>query len=459
MAITQSRMQLSDFLHGRATASPELFGRNVDTGAGGNAWEDFVAARPDLIGTPDFHLNSQPYKDYLTQTRLLAGRTPQQFIEEWNRSMGVSNPSSQGGAVLNSDGTVSMYEDTAPDIGETLVPLAMSVFAGGALASQAAALGGGAATGGYVSPELTNLVPQTGANLTGGSLAPSIGANGSSTAFKGNIFQQGGSMGDNLPLVDDWANWGSSTPSPDWYTPDGGSFGPAASDVVYGTANPTLSELNAGITLPVSQGGSIPDSVFGNLVQKVGPSATQSLLSKFFSGDMKAEDWASIGGKLLAAGLGAAGSASQAGALKDLAEKYAGYGAPSRARYEGSFAPGFTMANEPGYKDAIDESSKSILAKLSASQGNPYGTPQGLIDANKAVVSGTALPALYNYRNQNASTGGYGAYNTAAPGAATAAVGQEGNIWNALGYGLNSIVNPQPSLTDIARALKMGGLA
>jgi hypothetical protein len=142
----------------------------------------------------------------------------------------------------------------------------------------------------------------------------------------------------------------------------------------------------------------------------------------------------------------------QAGALGDLAAKAEGYGAPSRARYEGSFAPGFSMANEPGYKDALDSTSDSLLRRLSATGGNPFGNPGGLIETNKQINAGLALPALQNYRNQNAATGGFGAFNTAAPGLAANAAGQDNSWLTVLGGGLSNILNPpkQTGAADLA---------
>jgi 7-keto-8-aminopelargonate synthetase-like enzyme len=61
------------------------------------------------------------------------------------------------------------------------------------------------------------------------------------------------------------------------------------------------------------------------------------------------------------------------------------------------------------------------LRRLSATGGNPFGNPGGLIEANKQIGASLDAPWLQNYRNQNASTGGYGAFNTAAPGAAMTA--------------------------------------
>jgi hypothetical protein len=166
-------------------------------------------------------------------------------------------------------------------------------------------------------------------------------------------------------------------------------------------------------------------------------------------------DLAKILGNVGAAGLGAYASNQQAGALTDLANKYMGFGAPSRDRYEASFAPGFDLsASDPAYKGALDSTMDATLRRLST-QGNPFGNPGGLIEANKAVVNSTALPALQEYRRLNAGTGGLANMNAAAPATANAAIGASGNVYNAIGSGIADITNPKTSCADLIK--KYGG--
>jgi len=157
-------------------------------------------------------------------------------------------------------------------------------------------------------------------------------------------------------------------------------------------------------------------------------------------------------GPLLATGLGIYGSDKQADALRDLGNQYTGFGAPSRGRYEAAMTPGFDPTSIPGYAGALDTASNSILSRLSASGGNPYGNPGGLISANKAIVSGTALPAINEYTRQNANVG-FGNSMNAAQNFQTAGVGADANVYNALGFGLNQILNPQPTLMDIYKII------
>ena len=148
-------------------------------------------------------------------------------------------------------------------------------------------------------------------------------------------------------------------------------------------------------------------------------------------------------------------SGNQADALKGLSEQFAAYGAPSRARYEASFAPGFMP---PEVQTSIDAATETGLRKLSASGGNPFGNPSGLAELNRFVTGNVALPAIQQYRNQQAATGGYGAFNAAAPGAAANSIGADSNIWNAAGYGLGQLFNPPQSLSQqIERLLRGSG--
>lgn len=155
-------------------------------------------------------------------------------------------------------------------------------------------------------------------------------------------------------------------------------------------------------------------------------------------------------------------NSQNAGNAQDLANQFANYGAPSRERYENTFkrnadgTPAFSMMNDPGYADALAQTSDTLLRRLSAQGGNPFGNPGGLIEANKQINASLALPALQNYRNQNASTGGFGAFNTAAPGAMANASGQDNNWLTTLAQGVGSIVNrPESGEQGILNAIRM----
>ncbi len=167
---------------------------------------------------------------------------------------------------------------------------------------------------------------------------------------------------------------------------------------------------------------------------------------------------AKILGTLGGAGLSYLGGQKQASSLNSLAQQNLAYGAPSRARFEASMTPGFDPMSIPGYSGALDTASKGILARLSATGGNPYGNPGGLIDANKQIINGTALPAIQNYQNENLNAGfgpGFGASNTAATGAINANAGSLTGAAGALGQ-LTAPDNSLASLIAQLNSLKLG---
>lgn len=192
-----------------------------------------------------------------------------------------------------------------------------------------------------------------------------------------------------------------------------------------------------------------------------GTAAAQTAFQKLLAGDTSAANLAALAGQALPGVLGAFASNEQAGALSDLAAKYDGYGAPSRQRYEASYAPGFDLsASDPGYKGALDSASQAIMSRLSASGGNPYGNPGALVEANKAIVNGTALPALQNYRNQNANTGALGQLAGSVTGLQTAGIGANSNMYGSLAGAAADVVTPrqqQTSLADLMKQMKAIG--
>lgn len=169
------------------------------------------------------------------------------------------------------------------------------------------------------------------------------------------------------------------------------------------------------------------------------------------------KDTKSLWGPAVGAGLGAIGASQQSSAFSDLAKKYMDLGEPSRQRYEASFKPGFSMSSDPGYQDALDQTSKSTLHGLSV-QGNPAGSPNAWTQTLSDVNSKFAYPALQNYRNMNANAGGIASLQTAAPGASNNAIASQGGVYNALGAGAADIFNPPKSLAQqLAEMRQMGG--
>jgi predicted secreted protein len=168
-----------------------------------------------------------------------------------------------------------------------------------------------------------------------------------------------------------------------------------------------------------------------------------------------ATDW----GKVLAGILGAYGSDQMAKEYRATADKYMAMGAPSRDRYEASFAPGFTMMNDPGYKDALDSVGKESAAAMSM-HGNPADSPNAWKQTQLDVYNKVAYPALQGYRQTNASAGGLASFAAATPAADTAATGAQQNIWNAGGSIANNLFSPpQTNSFDLQKFAKSMGWA
>lgn len=165
-----------------------------------------------------------------------------------------------------------------------------------------------------------------------------------------------------------------------------------------------------------------------------------SALSRLFSGDATAADYASLLGTIGQAGLGIAAGLQQSNSTSALGDRILNMGAPSLARYEASFQPGFDIFQQPGYQQALDTSWDTGLRKLST-QGNPFGDPGALTEANKSIMGSLGLPALQNYRETNRAAGFGNVPQYAALG--SQAIGQQGGAWEAAGAGLENLLNPR----------------
>jgi hypothetical protein len=205
-----------------------------------------------------------------------------------------------------------------------------------------------------------------------------------------------------------------------------------------------------------ASGGVTGASGAGGAASGAAGAAASTAAGRILRGQGTLEDYLSVGGTLGATGLSIYGNNQIADRYENLANQYMGLGAPSRERYEASFDPNFDVTKLPGLQSAMDVSSQALMRGLST-QGNPYGNPGGLMEAQKYIMGNVALPALQNYRNQNASTGGFGAFSTAAPQVAGNAIGTSGNMWADIGRGLGQLANPPTSLEQILRQMRGTG--
>lgn len=300
-------------------------------------------------------------------------------------------------------------------------------------------------------------------------VAPFAGMGALSSLAMGGLAGATGAGGSALDGGIDWAAQGALDDAAMGQTfLDAGGVIPAGSGYsgsVYGTLGDGLgsnllestaaaNEAAAGAEMTAAGAGATAGAgLGGNLYNAAGGVGTAgTALTRLLAGTATAGDVASLAGKVAPALLGAYASNQQSGELASLAREQSALGAPSRARYEASMTPGFNPTSIPGYQGAVDNAMETTLRKLST-QGNPFGNPGGLIEANKSVVAGTALPALQTYQNQNSQSGGYGSINAAAPGTAAASIGSNANMYNAIGYGIDQATAEPSSLDALLKRL------
>ena len=309
-----------------------------------------------------------------------------------------------------------IYAEGDPNFTKKAFMAAALAFGGGAALSGLGGLSGGAG--------LESLAGGIGTDTLGGAVA---GGAGEFAGIPGLTEFSGGLQGSFL------APEFSGIPGLSEFVPGAGAFGGAAVGAPF---QPGFNLLD-----PSTYGGSAAAGGTGAAAQ-----AARTALGRILDGSATPEDYASVVGSLGATGLGVLGSNAQADALRDVSQQYLALGAPYRTLLEGSYKPGFDLWKQPAYKSALDDSWESAFRGMNS---NPFDNPGQIIEANKRITGGLTLPALSNYRGQLGQFGGLG-LNTSGQ-ASLAEAGQSGNLYDALGFGLGSLTNPQTSLQDLLR--------
>jgi hypothetical protein len=142
------------------------------------------------------------------------------------------------------------------------------------------------------------------------------------------------------------------------------------------------------------------------------------------------------------------GASKQADSYKDLMNQYFSLGAPYRDLLQKSYQPGFSLQNEPGFKDAMDTAHSTYMRAASAGNaqgvagGNPFDNPGAFMESQKYLMGSLGLPYLKNYRSGLSGAGQLGLGPSAQFGGA--GVNAEGGKYDAIGYGLGEVFNPKP---------------
>ena len=173
----------------------------------------------------------------------------------------------------------------------------------------------------------------------------------------------------------------------------------------------------------------------------------KSALGKILSGQGGVQDWTSLLGALGATGLGVYGANKESDALTQIANQSRADRAPFL-----NAATGWMNNPESYYSGAPAQAAmKGVLQGLSVN-GNPASNPTAMASATEA--------GLRNW--QNAVTG-FGNLGLAGQDSRNALLSQaaqsQSGVYDALGYGLNQLTQPKQSLSDLARAFGMTGLA
>jgi hypothetical protein len=238
------------------------------------------------------------------------------------------------------------------------------------------------------------------------------------------------------------------------------------------TTDPSLEDLEngGGADLPDFSGvtggvgGNAPPTDFPNTTGTAGTPtvANPGMWSRIFDGTATADDWMRILGTAGGTALGMLGANKQAETAERMQNQYLGMGEEYRKLLAKSYQPGFSMSQEPGYQDALDQSTNAYTRMASAgrlpgvSAGNPIGNPGAWAETLKNVNSQLALPALNNYRAGLSNSGQLGVSQSVPFGQQQGQA--SGGMYNALGYGLGQLTAPQDpyqnALADLFKNFK-----
>ena len=226
-----------------------------------------------------------------------------------------------------------------------------------------------------------------------------------------------------------------------------------------GTALPAAGEAAGGwgAVLPQSTGPGVSAAGASNwLAGGTGAgsgAAGSTALGRLLRLGQTGQDALSVGGAVAPGVLGYLGAGKQSDAYRDVANQYLNIGAPYRSSLEASYQPGFDLFAQPGYGESLDRLA-DISARSYSKFGNPAGSPTSQAGIFRDVLNEGYNPMLTSYRGQLGQFGGLG-LNTAGAGSMGGA-GVAGGQYDAIGYGLGSLMNPQPKWEDIFKQMGTG---
>lgn len=209
----------------------------------------------------------------------------------------------------------------------------------------------------------------------------------------------------------------------------------------------TAAASGSGVTTGTSGGGTTATTA-----------AKQTALSKILAGTATQDDYLTLFGQVAPSLLGMYGADRQADALGAQAARYEAMGAPYRDRLGELYSDPTAFLNSPEVKVPV-QMGTDALARALSTQGNPAGSGNALQQL-QSYSTNQLFGRLGQEKDRLAGFGGLTAYNSAAPSAATNAIGAERGFYDALGYGAGQVLNPPRSLEEILKQYNISqGLA
>lgn len=182
-------------------------------------------------------------------------------------------------------------------------------------------------------------------------------------------------------------------------------------------------------------------------------SAATGALGRILKGNATADDWLSVLGAVAPSLIGAYGANQKANTLEQLASQTndrwresVAMGAPYRKRLEDLYANPSGYLSSPEVTTSVDQGTAALARALSTS-GNPFGSGRALSEMQN-YASNQLFGRLGQEKDRLAGFGGLTAYNQAGAqgpnlGMSLASLESEGDVYNALGIGLDRLLNPR----------------
>lgn len=183
--------------------------------------------------------------------------------------------------------------------------------------------------------------------------------------------------------------------------------------------------------------GQYPTDEAGN--QLIPPPTTQSNGAPL-TVDQPNNYWR-MAGQVLPSIISAYGSNEQRKSQEQLAAEYRAMGAPYRDRLAALYANPNAFLTSPEVTVPVQQGTDSLARALSVN-GNPAGSGRALQEIQNYSAN-QLFGKLGQEKDRLAGFGGLSFYNQAAPGASTAAINAQGQVYGDLGYGVGNVMNPQ----------------